>query len=67
MRIHTGERPYACDEPGCGYGAKTSGDLKKHVRMHTGERPYACDAAGCSYTATVRFNLQRHMRTMHKE
>ena len=65
MRIHTGERPYACDVPGCGYTAAESGHLTVHTRTHTGERPYTCDAAGCGYAAATCSHLYRHKRNKH--
>ena len=35
MRVHTGERPFACDVLGCGYTCTQSGSLKSHMRTHT--------------------------------
>jgi insecticidal toxin complex protein TccC len=65
MRVHTGERPYACNVASCSYAATESGALKTHMRVHTGERPYACEAPGCAYAARDRSNLARHVRSKH--
>ncbi|KAJ1617906.1 hypothetical protein T492DRAFT_1132653 [Pavlovales sp. CCMP2436] len=35
-RTHSGERPFACDEPGCEYSAAQAGSLKAHKRTHSG-------------------------------
>lgn len=29
-RVHTGEKPYACPQPGCGYRATQKAHLKSH-------------------------------------
>lgn len=37
IRVHTGEKPFACDNPECGKVFARSENLKIHKRVHTGE------------------------------
>ncbi|ORY32582.1 hypothetical protein BCR39DRAFT_450540, partial [Naematelia encephala] len=31
---HTGERPFACREPGCGRSFSVQSNLKRHAKVH---------------------------------
>lgn len=37
LRVHSGERPYACPYPGCGKTFTESGNLNTHKKLHAGE------------------------------
>ncbi|XP_068183805.1 zinc finger protein ZIC 5-like [Antennarius striatus] len=43
IRVHTGEKPFACAFPNCGKMFARSENLKIHTRTHTGEKPFQCE------------------------
>ncbi|KAJ8663441.1 hypothetical protein O0I10_000680 [Lichtheimia ornata] len=62
QRIHTNERPYACDEPGCGKRFIQRSALKVHIRTHSGERPHVCEHPECGKSFSDSSSLARHRR-----
>jgi len=46
-RIHTKERPYRCNQQGCGKSFIQRSALTVHIRTHTGEKPHHCEHPGC--------------------
>lgn len=65
MRVHTGEKPFECDVPGCTYRCSQKNNLKKHERVHSGEKPFSC--ADCDFRTSQKTTLVAHMRTHTKE
>ena len=61
MRAHTGEKPFACDYPGCTKRYKMSSNLTPHKLTHTGVKPYVCD--NCDKRFIYPQHLKRHRKT----
>ena len=62
-RIHTKEKPFVCDHPGCGYACTQQGSLISHKRVHNGETPFKCHVLGCEKAFKTSGNLHTHART----
>ncbi len=60
MRRHTGEKPYLCTWPGCGWRFCRSDELTRHVRSHNGARPFVCELCGKCFTRSD--HLTKHAR-----
>lgn len=61
IRIHTGERPYKCDDKTCGKTFTRNEELTRHRRIHSGLRPYPCPTCGKKFGR--RDHLKKHTRT----
>ena len=61
---HTGERPFACQSPGCNKAFFSSGDLRKHNRVHsTGS--FTCPH--CSKSVKSKKSLRLHIAALHSQ
>lgn len=58
-RIHTNERPYACDYKLCEKTFIQRSALTVHRRTHTGDKPHKCTYPGCGkcFSDVITVNL----------
>lgn len=61
-RIHTNERPYACDYKPCTKTFIQRSALTVHRRTHTGDKPHKCPFLGCGKCFSDSSSLARHRR-----
>ncbi|KAK4303530.1 hypothetical protein Pmani_024466 [Petrolisthes manimaculis] len=61
VRIHTGERPFACGHRGCNKRFTRNEELTRHTRIHSGARPFPCPL--CDKRFGRKDHLKKHVRT----
>ncbi|XP_042232472.1 zinc finger protein 135-like isoform X2 [Homarus americanus] len=42
-----GERPFVCEQSGCGRAFCRNEELTRHIRIHSGHRPFLCQTRHC--------------------
>ncbi|TMW63063.1 hypothetical protein Poli38472_005681 [Pythium oligandrum] len=60
--IKEADRPFQCQEPGCGRRFNRKFTLSEHMKTHTGEKPYVCPVVTCGKRFSTSGNLARHKR-----
>ena len=67
VRSHTGERPFQCDEDGCGKTFVRDYHLSRHKKIsHAHDRPHHCSHKGCGLGFATPQRLRLHEQTHEK-
>ncbi|CAG0880398.1 unnamed protein product [Cyprideis torosa] len=70
MFLHTGQRPFPCDEPGCGKSYTNIQHLRRHQQTNHKKQDQETQVHVCNLcyrTYTLLHNLKRHMKRTHEK
>lgn len=59
-KLHTGHRPFKCNEVGCSKTFSRKEHLMRHIISHTGKKMFSCDL--CHKLFSRKDNLNKHRR-----
>jgi hypothetical protein len=65
LRCHTQDKPYECQEVGCGMRFTQQGNLQKHLEIHYGIKKHVCHHCGNRYSK--KFNLNVHLKSVESK
>jgi uncharacterized C2H2 Zn-finger protein len=64
-RVHTGERPFRCSEPGCNAAFTQQSNLRRHLDSHAGRKRFICPR--CHRAFARNATLRAHLSRVHGE
>jgi KRAB domain-containing zinc finger protein len=65
-RVHTGEKPYACQEEGCMKSYRLKSRLNTHIKLSHVETKLICQVCGKAFITARQLNEHTNLHTGEK-